>query len=42
MTSTFHKSKFGNNSKNSKFPGNYPDIGDEWETVNLNRTNKIK
>jgi hypothetical protein len=27
-------------SKNKKFPENPPDIGDEWETINLNESDK--
>ena len=34
-TSTTH-----NSSKNNKFPENPPDIGDEWETINLNESDK--
>ena len=26
--------------KNKKFPENPPDIGDEWETINLNESDK--
>ncbi len=28
------------NFKNKKFPENPPDIGDEWETINLNESDK--
>lgn len=41
MTGTANKCKFGNNLKNNKFLESPPDIGNEWETVNLNGTDKI-
>ena len=41
--STTHiKSKVRNNSKNNKFPESPPDIGDEWETINLTESDKKK
>lgn len=40
-TSTAHvKSRVRNNSENNKFPENPPDIGDEWETIKLNESDK--
>ena len=29
-----------NNSTNNKFPETPPDIGDEWETINLNESDR--
>lgn len=34
------KCRVENNSKNNKLPENPPDIGDEWETINLNESDK--
>ena len=34
------KGRVSNISKNNKFPENPPDIGDEWETINLNESDK--
>jgi len=34
------KGRVRHNSKNNKFPENPPDIGDEWETINLNESDK--
>ena len=40
VTTTHTNSRVRNNSKNNKFPENPPDIGDEWETINLNESDK--